>query len=110
MFAFNRHKRRKEVKELVSTLLPHVSLSDFEKIIEIAEKGHLRHLPPSIIAWQSITTHIRHNHTEYDTLLAEGYDVEAAKHFVLDDMNEKLEQWGSVKFISSDAEIDQANN
>lgn len=95
----SRTRREKEVKECIRETLPHITLSDFQAIVEISDHGHLRHLPPSIIAWQSITTHIRHNHTEYDDLLNEGYEPEAARHFVLDKMNGILGDWGSTKLI-----------
>jgi hypothetical protein len=86
---------------LLREMLPRVTLSDFEAICEICTRGHLRHLPPSIRAWQATTTHIRHVHTDYDTLLDEGYDQEAARHFVLDAINAKLEEWGSSKTVDS---------
>lgn len=75
-------------------------MSDFQAIEEIANAGHLRHLPPSISAWQAITTHIRHAHTDYDSLLGDGYDTESARHFVLAEMNEILTQWGCQKQIT----------
>jgi len=95
----SRSRREKEVKQHIREMLPNVTLADFEKIVEISDRGHLRHLPPSIIAWQSITTHIRHNHTEYDDLLDDGYEPEAARHYVLDKTNEILSSWGSTKLI-----------
>jgi len=81
-------------------LVPIVSLDDFLAIEEIANAGHLRHLPPSIAVWQATTTHIRHAHTDYDALLSEGYDAESARHFVLEEMNEILLQWGCQKQVS----------
>ena len=83
-------------------MLPKVTLDDFQQIETIAQRGHLRHLPPTIVAWQAITTHIRHNHTEYDKLLAEGYDAESARHFVLEAMNEKLDEWGCLRRIDEE--------
>ncbi|MGB7287618.1 MAG: DUF2293 domain-containing protein [Salaquimonas sp.] len=80
-------------------LLPKVTLADFQDIQAIAAKGHLRHLPDSIVAWQATTTHIRHNYTDYDALLEEGYDAESARHFVLGAINDKLEEWGSLRQI-----------
>ncbi len=53
-----------------------------------ADAGHLRHLPPSIRAWQALTSHIRHTHTEYDEMLKDGYDQDTARHFVFDEINE----------------------
>lgn len=85
-------------------MLPNITLADFNAIEAIAERGHLRHLPPGIIAWQAITTHVRHNHTEYDQLLKEGYDGDSARHFVLDVMNEKLAEWGCLRRVEEDEE------
>lgn len=94
--------RLREVRKTLKLTIPNVSLSDFQKIMVIAERSHLRHLPSPILAWRSVTTHIRHNHTEYDALLEEGYDIESAKHFVLETMNETLENWGATKRITVD--------
>jgi hypothetical protein len=94
-----RHKTSPKLTKLLREMLPQITLSDFQAIEEIAKRGHLRHLPPGIIAWQAITTHVRHNHTEYDQLLEEGYDSDSARHFVLDVMNEKLAEWGCLRRI-----------
>ncbi len=88
-------KRQKLIAEALRSLLPMVPLSDFSSIQQSAGAGHLRHLPPSIATRQAITSHIRHRHTDYDQLLEEGYDRDSARHFVLDDMNNVLEDWGS---------------
>lgn len=97
--------RIREVRRTLKLMVPNASLSDFEKILEIAARAHLRHLPSPILAWRSLTSHIRHNHTDYDALLEDGYDIESAKHFVLESMNETLESWGATKRIEID-EID----
>lgn len=92
--------KKREIKRQLRKLIPIVSLGDFMAIEEIANAGHLRHLPPSIAAWQAITSRIRHAHTDYDNLLEEGYDAESARHFVLDEMNEILTEWGCSRQIS----------
>ena len=69
------------------------------------EAGHLRHLPPSIAAWQAITARVRHAHTEYDTLLEEGYDRDSALHFVIHEMHEILLQWGCTKTIETSIDL-----
>lgn len=97
--------RIREVRKTLKLMVPNASLSDFDKILNIAERAHLRHLPSPILTWRSITSHIRHNHTDYDALLEEGYDIESAKHFVLKSMNETLEAWGATKRIEID-EVD----
>jgi hypothetical protein len=94
-----RHRPHPKLSKMLREMLPRITLADFKAIEEIAERGHLRHLPPGIIAWQAITTHVRHNHTEYDQLLEEGYDSDSARHFVLETMNEKLAKWGCLRRI-----------
>ena len=94
--------REKEIKRLLRELIPMVPMEDFLAIEETAKSGHLRHLPPSIAAWQATTSRVRHAHTEYDEMMDEGYDKDAALHFVLEEMNEKLSQWGCSRQISSE--------
>lgn len=96
--------KKREIKKQLRELVPIVSLDDFLAIETIANAGHLRHLPPSIAVWQATTTHIRHNHTDYDELLEEGYDTESARHFVRDEMNEILSEWGCQRQISDQDE------
>ena len=81
-------------------LVPQASMDDFLAMEEVASAGHLRHLPPSIAAWQAVTTRARHQYTDYDALLSEGYDVDSARHFVLDSINEQLALWGCGEKVS----------
>lgn len=94
--------RLKEIRKRIRALVPLVSLSDFKEIEKIAAAGHLRHLPPGITAWQAVTTHARHAYTDYDELLVEGYDHDSARHFVLDDLNRKLKDWGCHDQLASE--------
>ena len=89
--------RQKEIAKRLRVLVPMASMEDFLAMQETAIAGHLRHLPPSIAAWQAVTTRARHAHTEYDALLADGYDVDSARHFVLDDINAVLAAWGCTE-------------
>ena len=85
-------------------MVPAASMEDFLAMEESALAGHLRHLPPSISAWQAVTTRARHAHTEYEKLLDDGYDKDSARHFVLDDINNKLAEWGCAERISKQDE------
>lgn len=91
-----------KLSEALEQLVPMVPLDDALVIKDIARKKHLRHLPVNIGAWLAVTTHIRHNHTDYDALLDEGYDSDSARHFVLEDMNEVLRSWQSTRLLDSD--------
>ena len=98
----NTRGKSKEVKRRLRELIPKATMEDFLAIEKIADKGHLRHLPPSIRAWQAITTQIRHVHTDYNAMLEEGYDQDSARHFVLDDINAKLLEWGCSETVFED--------
>jgi hypothetical protein len=74
-------KRQKDMRKALRALLPRVPMADAEAILEGALAGHLKHLPPSIALWQAVTSHVRHALTDYDALLADGYDRDAARFF-----------------------------
>lgn len=95
-------KRQKEMRKALRSLAPRVPMSDAEAILGIALSAHLRHLPPSIALWQATTSHVRHALTEYDTLLEEGYDRDAARFFVVQTMNDVLSDWGCTKEVSAE--------
>jgi hypothetical protein len=95
-------KRQKDMRKALRALLPRVPMADAEAILEGALAGHLKHLPPSIALWQAVTSHVRHVLTDYDALLADGYDRDAARFFVIADMNLVLEGWGCARRIEED--------
>lgn len=97
-------KRQKEMRKALRALVPRVPMADAEAILDVALAGHLKHLPPSIALWQGVTTYIRHNKTDYDALLDDGYDRDAARYFILDDINAVLEDWGSGRRLETDEE------
>lgn len=59
----------------------------------------LKTASPEAAAWLSLVAHIRHTHTDYQDLLDDGYDVDSARHFVLDTINDILADWGCRKRI-----------
>ncbi|WP_299811924.1 DUF2293 domain-containing protein [uncultured Roseibium sp.] len=95
-------KRQKEMRKVLRALLPRVPMSDAEAILTIALAGHLRHLPPSIALWQATTSHVRHEHTDYDALLDDGYERDAARYFVVGEMNDLLRDWGCNREVQSE--------
>ena len=95
-------KRQKDMRKALRTLLPRVPMHDAEAILTLALAGHLRHLPPSIALWQATTSHVRHDLTDYDLLLEDGYDRDAARFFVVDEMNAVLRGWGCNREVSDE--------
>jgi len=45
-------------------------------------------------AWLSLVAYVRHTFTDYNELLAEGYDPDSARHFVAGRMEKVLQTWG----------------
>lgn len=97
-------KRRKAIGEALTLLLPGAPYSDIEAIRGEAGSRHMRELPPSIAVWLSTVAHVRHQHTDYDDLLAEGYDRDAARFFVVDRTNEVLTGWRATRLLDPDDE------
>jgi hypothetical protein len=94
--------RRKGIDKAITALLPMAPLSDVLAIRAICDDRKLRGLPPSVAAWLATTTHVRHVHTDYESLLAEGYDREAARFFVVDAMNAVLTRWRATRLVDTE--------
>ena len=57
---------------------------------------------PETAAWLSLVAYVRHALTDYDDLLAQGYDQDSARHFVAAEMDAVLGEWGARRKLSSD--------
>ena len=95
-------KRRKSIAEALTLLLPGAPYSDIEAIRADAGSKHMRELPPSIAVWLATVAHVRHQHTDYEQLLAEGYDRDAARFFVIERTNEVLTLWRATRLLDPD--------
>jgi hypothetical protein len=49
---------------------------------------------PESAAWLSLVAYVRHAFTDYDDLLAQGYDQDSARFFVVEEMEAVLGEWG----------------
>jgi hypothetical protein len=97
--------RREAVESAVRILAPRIPRHEFEAVTDhaLASRG-LHSASPETAAWLSLVAYIRHRLTDYDSLLDEGYDVESARFFVLDEMNGILQGWGSPRRIQAEDE------
>jgi hypothetical protein len=68
---------------------------EFEATVDhaITSRG-LRRASAEAAAWLSLVAYVRHSLTEYDDLLAQGYDHESGRFFVAAEMNAILSSWG----------------
>jgi hypothetical protein len=93
-------KRQRALRKALRELLPRVPLADAEPIFQRALSAPaLRSLPPTIAVWLAATSHVRHRYTDYEALLADGYDRDAARYFVVDMTNETLTAWGATRLV-----------
>jgi hypothetical protein len=94
--------RQRAIARALTALLPMAPYADIEKIREMASARDMRELPPSIAVWLATITYMRHEHSAYDTLLAEGYDRDAARFFVIDEINETLTRWRATRLLEAE--------
>jgi len=97
-------RRQRAIAKALTLLLPAAPYADTEPIRDAALARKMRDLPPSIAVWLATIAHIRHEHTDYDRLLAEGYDREAARFFVIDAINDVLTRWRATRLLEADDE------
>lgn len=96
--------RRRAVAKALTALLPMAPYADMERIRADAGAIHMKALPPSIAVWLATVAHVRHAHTDYEKLLAEGYDRDAARFFVIDEINAVLTRWRAKRLLGADDE------
>ena len=95
--------RREILESALRVLAPRIPRHEFEAVIDHALMSTgLRSATPETAIWLSLTAFIRHRLTEYERLLDEGYDVDSARYFVLDDVNAVLAEWGSPRRVSGE--------
>lgn len=93
-------KRQKAIRGALRALAPGIPLSDAEAVLALAERRHMKTLPPATALWLALGSHVRHSHTDYDRLLGEGYERDAARFFVADDTDDVLTGWGCQRSVS----------
>lgn len=98
-------QRQRAIAKALTALLPLAPYADIEMIRTEANAKHLRSLPPTVAVWLATVAHVRHAHTEYDALLEDDYDRDAARFFVADQINAVLTRWRSTRMLESDDEL-----
>ena len=92
--------RRTDIEIAIRALAPRIPKHEFGAVIDhaLTSRG-LSGTSSDRAAWLSLVAYVRHMHTDYDDMLAAGYDIESARHFVLDHMNAVLESWGVKQIV-----------
>ena len=85
----------REIDTALSRLAPRIPRFERGCVLDhAADSTTLKHATPEEAAWLSLVAYVRHTFTDYDALLDEGYDREAARHAVHNEMADLLRSWG----------------
>jgi hypothetical protein len=86
---------RTDIETALRRLAPKIPPHEFGAAIDHAcDSPGLRGASPESAAWLSLVAYLRHTFTDYDALLREGYDRDSARHFVAEEMQALLDEWG----------------
>ena len=96
--------RKRAVARALTALLPMAPYADIEAIRQAAGARDMRELPASIAVWLATVAHVRHEHSSYDRLLAEGYDRDSARFFVVGEINDTLTRWRATRLLGEEEE------
>jgi hypothetical protein len=97
--------RRSRIEAALGQLAPKMPRHEFIAVADHAvDSPGLRTAAPETAAWLSLVAYVRHRFTDYDELLAEGYDSDSARFFVLVEMNAVLASWGATRRVSAEEE------
>ena len=95
--------KRSDIEAALRRLAPKLPPHEFGAVIDHArDSPGLRTASPENAAWLSLVAYLRHALTDYDDLLAQGYDRDSARFFVAGDMQARLEQWGVRRKLGAD--------
>jgi hypothetical protein len=87
--------KRSDIELALKRLAPRVRPHELASIVDHAvDSPGLNTAIPETAAWLSLTAYVRHTFTDYDELLDQGYDQDSARHFVRDEMQQVLTEWG----------------
>jgi hypothetical protein len=94
---------RAAIESALRHLAPKIPAHEFGAIVDHAlDSDGLRTAAPDTAVWLSLVAYARHQFTDYDALLEQGYDRDSARHFVADDMEATLKAWGVRRGLASD--------
>ena len=97
--------RRAEIEVALRHLGPRVPDHEFDAIVDHAmDSPGLRTASAETAAWLSMIAYARHVLTEYDDLLAQGYDHESARFFVAADIDAYLAEWGVCRKLGGSSD------
>jgi hypothetical protein len=95
--------KRAEIESALRRLAPRIPPHEFGAVTDHAlDSRGLRASLPETAAWLSLVAYVRHAFTDYDVLLAQGYDQDSARFFVAAEIETVLEEWGVKRRLAAE--------
>ena len=95
--------KRNDIESALRRLAPRIPPHELGAVVDHAvDSRGLSVASPETAAWLSLVAYVRHVFTDYDELIAQGYDVDSARHFVAAEMDETLKAWGVRRSVATD--------
>jgi hypothetical protein len=95
--------KRVDIEAALRRLAPRIPKHEFVAVVDHAlDSRGLRTSAPETAAWLSLVAYVRHALTDYDDLLAQGYDQDSARFFVATEIEAVLSEWGVARRLSTD--------
>lgn len=99
--------RKRQIEQALLALAPDIPVKDLAEVAAHAlHTEAFHHAAPETAAWLSMVSYVRHNFTQYDAMLKDGYDRDSARHFCLEGLNRVLKDWGARRLVSGEADDD----
>jgi hypothetical protein len=92
--------RQRSIADGLTTLAPLMPFADAEHVRAHAARLTRQNLSLGAALWLALVARVRHAHTEYDALLADGYDRDSARFFTREPANAVLMRWGCRREIA----------
>lgn len=87
--------KRSDIEAALRVLAPQLPAHEFSEVVDLAMASRgLGPAAPDTAAWLSLVSYARHSFTDYDELLAQGYDRDSARFFVAEEIDAALRAWG----------------
>ncbi len=94
---------RSAIASALRHLAPKLPAHEFDAIVDHAmDSPGLKIASPENAAFLSLVAYARHTMTEYDELLAQGYDRDSARFFVAEALGELREGWGVKRKLGAE--------
>ena len=95
--------RRGDIEGALRRLAPQTPAHEFGAVVDRAlDSVGLKPASAEAAAWLSLVAYVRHVFTDYDELLAQGYDQDSARFFVAAEMEAILRGWGVRRPLAAD--------